>query len=39
MPLQRSEWAELYGMLTDRFGVQWMVSYTGGFRFGESKST
>lgn len=39
MPLQRSAWAELYGMLTDRFGVQWMVSYTGGVRFGDSEST
>lgn len=33
MPLQRTEWAELYGNLVDRFGVQWMVSYTGGVVF------
>src|SRR5690606_5304010 len=29
MPLQRTEWAEKYGVCADRFGVQWMVSYTG----------
>jgi PhnB protein len=33
MPLQRTEWAELYGNLVDRFGVQWMVSYTGSVVF------
>ncbi len=34
MPLQRTDWAELYGTLTDRYGVQWMVSYQGEVRFG-----
>ena len=34
MPLQATEWAELYGTTTDRFGVQWMVSYEGQTRFG-----
>jgi PhnB protein len=29
MPLQRVEWAELYGVCADPFGVQWMVSFTG----------
>jgi PhnB protein len=29
MPLQKVEWAELYGVCTDPFGVQWMVSFTG----------
>ncbi|ADI14094.1 VOC family protein [Truepera radiovictrix] len=29
MPLQRVEWAERYGVCTDKFGVQWMVGYTG----------
>lgn len=29
MPLQRTDWAEQYGICTDRFGVQWMMSYTG----------
>jgi len=34
MPLQKTEWAEKYGMCVDRFGVQWMVSYTGEVQFG-----
>lgn len=34
MPLQKTEWAEQYGACVDRFGVQWMVSYTGDVRFG-----
>ena len=29
MPLQTTEWAEKYGSCVDKFGVQWMVSYTG----------
>ena len=29
----RPRWAENYGMCTDRFGVQWMVSYTGSVQF------
>jgi PhnB protein len=33
MPLQQTEWAEKYGSCTDRFGVQWMVSYTGNAQF------
>jgi PhnB protein len=33
MPLQRTEWAEEYGICADRFGVQWMVSYTGDVDF------
>ncbi|WP_202839625.1 VOC family protein [Luteimonas saliphila] len=33
MPLQATEWAEQYGIVTDRFGVQWMVSYEGANRF------
>jgi PhnB protein len=33
MPLQRTEWAEKYGTLKDRFGVQWMVSFTGNVQF------
>lgn len=27
MPLEKTFWGAYYGMLTDRFGVQWMVSY------------
>lgn len=34
MPLQRTEWAEQYGVCEDRFGVQWMVNYTGSVEFG-----
>ncbi len=33
MPLQRTEWAEKFGMCADRFGVQWMVSYAGSVQF------
>jgi PhnB protein len=29
MPLQKTDWAELHGSCADRFGVQWMVDYTG----------
>jgi len=27
MPLDKTFWGDYFGMLTDRFGVQWMVSY------------
>ena len=27
MPLDKAFWGDYFGMLTDRFGVQWMVSY------------
>lgn len=33
MPLQKTEWAEKYGICTDKFGVQWMVGYTGNVQF------
>ncbi len=33
MPLQPTAWAEKYGSLIDRFGVQWMVSFTGDVQF------
>jgi PhnB protein len=36
MPLQPTQWAELYGICADRFGVQWMVNYTGNVQFGPS---
>jgi PhnB protein len=29
MPLSRTGWAELYGELTDQFGVHWMVNFPG----------
>lgn len=27
MPMQDTFWGSYYGMLTDKFGIQWMVSY------------
>lgn len=35
MPLEQTEWAEKFGMCIDKFGVQWMVSYTGSVQFGD----
>lgn len=29
MPLMETEWADLFGMFTDRFGTRWMVYYPG----------
>lgn len=29
MPLMETEWAEKYGDFIDRFGIHWMVNYTG----------
>ncbi|MGL4404479.1 MAG: VOC family protein, partial [Notoacmeibacter sp.] len=29
MPLGNTFWAELFGMVTDKFGTPWMVSFTG----------
>ena len=29
MPLERAPWGDLFGMLTDRFGVNWMVNIAG----------
>lgn len=34
MPVQKTQWAEKYGICADRFGVQWMVSFTGDVEFG-----
>lgn len=33
MPLQATGWAEKYGTCVDRFGVQWMISFTGDVEF------
>ena len=33
MALQSTEWAEKYGSCADRFGVRWMVNYTGDVQF------
>lgn len=27
MPLEKASWAELFGMFTDKFGIQWLVNY------------
>jgi PhnB protein len=27
MALEKTSWAELFGMLTDKFGIQWLVNY------------
>jgi PhnB protein len=34
-PLRTTEWAEKHGGCQDRFGVHWMVDYTGNVRFSE----
>lgn len=30
MPLQKTFWAELYAMFTDKFGINWMINYIPG---------
>lgn len=27
MPLEKTFWAELYAMFTDKFGIHWMINY------------
>jgi PhnB protein len=29
MPLEQAPWGDTFGMVTDKFGVQWMVNITG----------
>jgi PhnB protein len=29
MPMQKASWGDYFGMLTDKFGIQWMVNYSG----------
>lgn len=29
MPLEKAPWGDTFGMLTDKFGVQWMVNIAG----------
>jgi PhnB protein len=29
MPLEKQMWGDEFGMLTDRFGMQWMVNIAG----------
>ncbi|MEX2540706.1 MAG: VOC family protein [Trueperaceae bacterium] len=33
MSLQSTQWAEKHGMCTDRFGIHWMVNYTGSVQY------
>lgn len=33
MPLMQSEWAEKYGESIDKFGIHWMILYTGDVEF------
>lgn len=33
MPLEETEWAERFGHCVDRFGIQWMIDYTGAKQF------
>lgn len=33
MPMQSTEWAEKYGICIDRFGIGWMIGYTGDVKF------
>ena len=32
MPIQRTFWAERWGLVTDQFGIPWMVNCEGGVR-------
>lgn len=29
MPLQETEWTKKFGMFSDKYGIRWMVNYTG----------
>lgn len=29
MPLEKAPWGDLFGMCTDKFGIQWMVNIAG----------
>lgn len=33
MALQKTDWAERHGSCTDRFGVHWMLNYTGDVQY------
>lgn len=37
MPLEKTEWAEKFGQCADKFGVQWMINYTGNVDFSGSQ--
>ena len=29
MPLEKQMWGDIFGMVTDRFGISWMVNIAG----------
>ena len=35
MPLEKAQWGDSFGMLTDRFGVAWLINIAGGAPMGE----
>ncbi|MBL1076156.1 VOC family protein [Nocardia sp. 2] len=35
MPFGKSEWAEAFGMCTDKFSVSWMIGFTGSGAMGQ----
>ncbi len=37
MPLSQTEWAERYGVLRDKFGIQWMMNFTGSVKWEDPK--
>lgn len=37
MPFGATEWAERFGACIDRFGLQWMINYTGNVQFGAGR--
>lgn len=39
MPMERTFWAERFGMLVDRFGTPWMVNYEGSVQYASPTPT
>jgi PhnB protein len=37
MPLSKTEWAEKYGVCKDKFGIQWMMNFTGSVKWEDPK--
>jgi len=37
MPLSKTEWAEKYGVCKDKFGIQWMMNFTGSVTWEDPK--
>lgn len=36
MELQKTFWSDLYGMVTDKFGIQWQFSHDSGKEYGKA---